>query len=178
MSFTELFVQQETFPKLWWTVLISNPVPTRLGSRTRGSSSKTCRIRVLTILRVCVITCGKLIMRLGIMDSSNLRGIRSQSEWAGISKQQTGNRKWSILPAAHLHWLHVKVRPQDVDVCVQVKRSGRLALSCLPHLQTLHWWWCLSNRSVSNKEKHQNSVQIMYCSKSTEFTLGGWSKYT
>lgn len=77
------------------------------------------------------VTCGKLIMRTGIMDSMSLRGNKSQT---GNRKQLTGIRKWIFLPAAHLKRLHVEVRPQDVDVGVQVKRSGSLALPCLPHL--------------------------------------------
>lgn len=53
-------------------------------------------------------------------------------------KTLTGNRKRKALPAADLHRLHVKVRPQDVDVGVQVEGSGGLTLPRLPHLNTPH----------------------------------------
>lgn len=80
-------------------------------------------------------------MRTGMRDSISLEGDGSfwlASVYSKYRKQLRGNRKWAALPAADLHWLHVKVRPQDVDVGVQVEGSGGLTLPRLPHLNTSH----------------------------------------
>lgn len=78
------------------------------------------------------------------MDSISLRG-DSVHQLASVSivlshKQETADKKQEVkaLPAADLHRLHVKVRPQDVDVGVQVEGSGRLTLPRLPHLNAPH----------------------------------------
>lgn len=72
-------------------------------------------------------------------DSISLEG--DGSFWLALvygrhRKQLRGNRKWKALPAADLPWLHVEIRPQYVDVGVQVEGSGGLTLPRLPHLNT------------------------------------------
>lgn len=108
-------------------------LPRHLLQRKHSSSPGAHLNRVGLTARGAGFTWGKVIMRTGIMDSNSLAEGKANLVWKQEVADRTQEEEFS--PAADLGRLHVEVRPEDVDVGVQVEGSGRLSLPCLPHLE-------------------------------------------
>lgn len=108
-------------------------LPRHLLQRKHSSSPGAHLERAGLTARGAGFTWGKVIMRTGIMDSSSLAWGKASLVWEQEVADRTQEVEFS--PAAHLGRLHVEVRPEDVDVGVEVEGSGRLPLPRLPHLK-------------------------------------------